>query len=85
MTAPKTGIVKSYDEQKQYGFILESIYDQKGVFVHIKDIAHPPRGPLKVSDEVTFVDDALSTKRKDGARTATNVRVWKRNGEDFPQ
>lgn len=62
-----TGIIKTYNEEKGYGFI--GVAQGKDIFVHIRAVLDRPR-ELNVGDRVVF-----ETEQGDRGPRAVNVRV----------
>lgn len=67
----QNGIVKSWDNQKGFGFIVAD--DDEELFVNISDL-HPTVNPKRLSEGQKVKFDVKSDMRGD---KAVNVRVFK--------
>lgn len=65
-----TGIVKWYNDEKGYGFIIP---DGKGpdVFVHVRDLQESQTGPVRANQRLSF--DVI--RGRDEKPKAVNIRA----------
>ncbi len=66
----QTGTVKTFNEERGFGFIIRD--KQEDLFVHVTEITGAGERTLYPGDQVSF---EVGTSKKDGRPRATNVRV----------